>query len=244
MKTARQASACRRLRLTKFVGHTKGTILLSSTLSRRPTIVGVGGLTSQVGKTTLVCDLLTAFPGWEAIKTTRGHYRSCGKDPHTCCVSDLLESEPVVRSGRDLTYTAGKDTGRYWDAGAQNVHWVVATDEQVEAGIKTALSRVEARGVFIEGNSFARFIETDYFVMVARPSDWRMKSTARSVLGHVSAIYFSGEREPGNNPMERALRDACSEGRNSRVPIFTPALQQDLFSCLRNLESPAFISNE
>ena len=79
---------------------------------RRLTIVGIGGLTSEVGKTTLLCKLLSAFPGWEAIKTTRGHYRSCGKDPHTCCVSDLLSAEAVVRSGRESTYAAGKDTGK------------------------------------------------------------------------------------------------------------------------------------
>lgn len=40
--------------------------------SERPLIVAVGGFTSEVGKTTLLCELLQAFPGWEAIKTTRG----------------------------------------------------------------------------------------------------------------------------------------------------------------------------
>ena len=71
-------------------------------------MIGIGGFTSNVGKTTLLCDLLEAFPGWEAIKTTRGHYRSCGKDPHACCVSHLLSDEPLVRSGRAETYEAGK----------------------------------------------------------------------------------------------------------------------------------------
>jgi len=70
----------------------------------RPTIVAVGGFASDVGKTTLMCRLLKSLPGWEAIKTTRGHYRSCGKDPHACCVSHLLGDEPVVRSGREQTY--------------------------------------------------------------------------------------------------------------------------------------------
>src|SRR5258705_11228758 len=81
----------------------------------RPAIVAISGFTSEVGKTTLLCELLRGLPGWEAIKMTRGHYRSCGKDPHSCCVSHLLSDEPVIRSGRDLTYTKGKDTGRYWD---------------------------------------------------------------------------------------------------------------------------------
>ena len=64
------------------------------------TIVAVGGFSSNSGKTTLVCELLRAFPGWEAIKTTRGHYRSCGRDAHACCVSNLLGDERLILSGR------------------------------------------------------------------------------------------------------------------------------------------------
>lgn len=167
--------------------------LNSVTREPRPIIIAIGGLTSEVGKTTLLCELLRAFPGWEAIKTTRGHYRSCGKDPHACCVSHLLEDKPVIRSGRKLTYTSGKDTGRYWDAGAANVHWVIATDGQVEEGIRNALDRVAANGVFIEGNSFTKYISPDYFVMVARPDDLKIKATAKSALRDVSAFYMSSE---------------------------------------------------
>src|SRR6266550_1761298 len=165
----------------------------SSSYNGRPTIVGIGGLTSEVGKTTLLCKLLNAFPGWEAIKTTRGHYRSCGKDPHTCCVSDLLSDEPVVHSGRESTYSVGKDTGRYWEAGAANVHWVIGTDDQIEAGIREALGKVHAAGVFIEGNSFTEFVKPDFFVMVARDGQLKMKATARRALKHASAIYVSAD---------------------------------------------------
>jgi molybdopterin-guanine dinucleotide biosynthesis protein len=159
--------------------------------NRRPAIIGIGGLTSEVGKTTLLCKLLATFPGWEAIKTTRGHYRSCGKDPHTCCVSDLLSEEPVVHSGREMTYAAGKDSGKYWDAGALNVHWVIATDEQVEAGINEALSRVKAEGVLVEGNSFSEFVKPDFFVLVADSETLKIKPTARRALARVDAIYLS-----------------------------------------------------
>jgi hypothetical protein len=162
----------------------------------RPTIIGVGGLTSEVGKTTLLCKLLSAFPHWEAIKTTRGHYRSCGKDPQMCCVSDLLSEEPVVRSGRESTYAAGKDTGRYWDAGASNVHWVIATDEQVEAGINEALSRVKSEGVFVEGNSFSEFVIPDFFIMVVGSDSHKMKRSARQALSRVSAVYSSNRSTP------------------------------------------------
>src|ERR1051325_6657561 len=91
----------------------------------RATIVSISGFSSEVGKTTTLCELLRLLPGWEAIKVTRGHYRSCGKDPQACCVSHLLSEEPVIRSGREQTYALGKDTGRYWEAGASNVHWLI-----------------------------------------------------------------------------------------------------------------------
>lgn len=192
--------------------------------NRGTLIVGIGGLTSEVGKTTLLCKLLEAFPGWEAIKTTRGHYRSCGKDPHTCCVSDLLSEEPVVYSGYEMTYAAGKDTGRYWDAGARNVHWAIATDDQVEGGIRIALDRVRGVGVFIEGNSFTEFIEPHFFVMVARADQLKIKPTARRALNRVSAIYLSGETDSGLISDKKVVSEFLSKSSGEpdhRWPILT-----------------------
>ena len=205
-----------------------------------PIIVGVGGFTSEVGKTTLLCELLRAFPGWEAIKTTRGHYRSCGKDPHACCVSDLLEDEPVIRSGRELTYSAGKDTGRYWDSGAANVHWVIATDSQVEAGIKKVLSYVRAPGVFVEGNSFTKFIEPDYFIMVIRPDALRIKTTAREAGRRVSAFYISGDAQASDKESVRGfLMKADLVMQSSKSLIFSRRELPDLFARVGEIKSSA-----
>ncbi len=157
----------------------------------RPAIVAVSGLSSNTGKTTLMCELLERLPGWEAIKLTRGHYRSCGKDPQGCCVSDLIRDEPLVRSGREENYEAGKDTGRFWDAGAANVHWVIAGEDQVEDGIRRALSRVQSAGVIVEGNSFLDFIEADFAIMCARAGENRMKTSARRTVAKADAVYLS-----------------------------------------------------
>ena len=159
--------------------------------SLKPTIIAVSGLSSNTGKTTLVCDLLEHLPGWEAIKLTRGHYRSCGKDPHGCCVSDLIRDEPLIRSGRAKNYEAGKDTGRFWDAGAANVRWVIAGEDQVEDGIRQALSRVQSAGVIVEGNSFLDFVEADFAITCARAGENRMKTSARRTVAKADAIYLS-----------------------------------------------------
>jgi molybdopterin-guanine dinucleotide biosynthesis protein len=184
----------------------------------QPIVIGVGGFTSDVGKTTLMCELLRAFPGWEAIKTTRGHYRSCGKDPHACCVSHLLGEEPLVRSGRKETYDAGKDTARYWDSGASNVHWLIATDNQIEKGIQQALARVKSPGVFVEGNTFSQFVHTDYFVMVRRADTEKIKSSARRAMNKATALYVS---------------DATGEISQQAIPQFTPSTLSALIDHLR-----------
>ncbi len=173
------------------------------------TKVAIAGVSSEVGKTTLLCELLREFPGWEAIKMTRGHYRSCGKDPHGCCVSHLLGDEPLVRSGFQQTYASDKDTGRYWDAGATNVHWVIVTNEQVERGIELALERVRAPGVLIEGNSFLRFIDVDFAVLVTGSADTKIKSSARWAFQKASAVYLFDQTNQ-TSPSCRPTRPATS----------------------------------
>jgi molybdopterin-guanine dinucleotide biosynthesis protein len=198
-------------------------------------IIVIAGTSSNTGKTTLLCDLLrelTRDESWEAIKLTRGHYRSCGKDPRACCVSHLLGDQPVVRSGRDETYAAGKDTGRYWEAGASDVHWVIATDNQVEQGISAALARVKSGRVLIEGTSLLKFIEADFVVMVARPDQTdrtKIKPSARRALaeGLVNAIYLSGEVDGA------ALIDSLPQELAGAAPIYAGALRPLLINRIR-----------
>lgn len=204
------------------------------------TTVAIGGFASEVGKTTLLCELLRAFPGWEAIKMTRGHYRSCGKDPHACCVSHLLGDEPVIHSGRAATYAPGKDTGRYWDAGASNVHWVIVTDSQVERGIQAALERVEAPGVLVEGNSFLRFVDVDVAVMVARADGARIKASARRALRRSSAFYLSvdaGGVAAAREWFEAWRRISAERDLIAAVPVYTRADLPQLIARVRAIHA-------
>jgi len=197
-----------------------------------PTRVAVAGIASNVGKTTLVCRLLERLHDWEAIKVTKGHYRSCGKDPHACCVSHLLTDRPLVLSGRNGTYAAGKDTGRYWDAGAANVHWVVATRKDVADGVREALSRVSphARGVIVEGTGFLISVPVDLAVMAVPSHQSEIKSSARKTLRHVSYLFHSGEGLP-----DAALLDALAESvegaEHGRIKL-PPILNGDDFDLL------------
>ena len=183
--------------------------IMRESFSPRLHIVTIAGTSSNTGKTTLLCDLLRALTPdapWEAIKLTRGHYRSCGKDPHACCVSELLGAQPTVRSGRAETYAQGKDTGRYWEAGASNVHWVIATNDQVEAGVRTALARVQTGRVLIEGTSVLQFIRPAFAVLTGEIVDAKLKASARQALreGWIDA------------------RLVAEQGSANGLPVFSP----------------------
>lgn len=153
-------------------------------------VVTVSGTSSEIGKTTLVCALLERLPGWGAVKVTRGHYRSCGRDPDTCCVSGLLGAEPRVFASRSDTDVAGKDTGRYWSAGAAAVRWVVGMRGQEAEGLSIALGELADRpGVVVEGNRIVQACGPDLAVMVAHPGQREVKSSARRILDRIDALY-------------------------------------------------------
>ncbi len=191
----------------------------------QPVIVAVSGLSSNTGKTTLACELIKRLPGWEAIKITRGHYRSCGKDPNGCCVSDLLRDEPLIRSGREANYEVGKDTGRFWDAGAANVHWVIVGEDQVEQGIRQALTRVQSPGVIVEGNSFLDYLDTDFAIMCARAGENKLKGSARRTLSKADALYLStiddADRETAFDRFDKWRLSLSIDLNVSELPIFT-----------------------
>ncbi|MDT5157989.1 MAG: hypothetical protein QOH51_2346 [Acidobacteriota bacterium] len=202
------------------------------------TTVAIAGVSSEVGKTTLLCELLREFPGWEAIKMTRGHYRSCGKDPHACCVSHLLGREPLVRSGFRQTYADDKDTGRYWDAGARNVHWVIVTDDQVERGIRLALERVHAPGVLIEGNSFLRFIDVDFTVLVTSGAHSKIKGSVRWAFQKASAAYLFNQDDTSPQESVELLNTRFGRvGLNRSLPAYAPGDLRILVERIKQVHS-------
>ena len=199
----------------------------------RPTIVSVSGFSSNVGKTTLMCELLKHFPGWEAIKISRGHYRSCGKDPQACCISPLLKERPTIFSDCTATCVENKDTGRYWEAGACRVHWLICTNEQLQEGIDIALSRVQSDGVFIEGTSFLKYISPDFSIMVVNPERDEIKGSAVRMIDKMNAFYLSG------NNAELSIVPSIQERlqkRNRQMPDVPIYYESDLPQLIKDIK--------
>ncbi|MDQ3013481.1 MAG: hypothetical protein M3X11_22610, partial [Acidobacteriota bacterium] len=119
----------------------------------------------------------------------------------------------------------------YWDAGAANVHWVIATDRQVEAGVNEALSRVKAPNVLIEGTSLLQFIKTNFAILVSRPDLPKPKTSARRALieQKINAIYFSSQ----NNQAAESGGDFAALSQSS------PTMDQDWLTSL-----PVFLPDD
>jgi hypothetical protein len=179
-------------------------------------------------------------------------------------MSDLIRDEPVIRSGYEANYEAGKDTGRFWDSGASNVHWVIVKDGQVEEGVNQALGRVEAAGVIVEGNSFLEHVSADLAVMCARAEGGKVKASARQALMKSDLLYLSCLDADGATARKRfedfsatLTVGLCFNG----LPTFTredlPRLISQIYLCKRSEssasallkfalldQSPAALSND
>lgn len=127
-------------------------------------VLGVGGTSSNVGKTALVCRLLEGLPGWGALKTSvrkpgdpRPGHRHGRTAPADLC------------SDRDRLLRPGTDTERFAHAGATRVLWLRADLDALAGAIGPALGAFEGLpGVVVEGNSFAAFARPHRFVILAR----------------------------------------------------------------------------
>jgi hypothetical protein len=117
-----------------------------------------------------------------------------------------------------------------------NVHWAIVTDEQVELGIRQAVERVTAPGVFIEGNSILDFIKADFVVMVSRASGGQVKGSARRALSQSSAIYLSNVTEEGTDERNKFAIWRKASGMDQLIgdlPIYT---RQDLHELIAHVQ--------
>jgi molybdopterin-guanine dinucleotide biosynthesis protein len=196
-------------------------------------VVTVSGTASEVGKTGLMCALLPRLPGWAAVKVTRGHYRSCGRDPETCCVSHLLGDRPRVFADRAVTGVEGKDTGRYWEAGAADVRWVVAARGQEHRGLAEALADLAGfDGVLVEGNRILeRLPRPRLAILVAHPAQQEVKASARRILDRIDALFVPDVAVSGSLDDPSALVGAPRGTR--RWPVLGPPDLDRLADALR-----------
>lgn len=133
------------------------------------------------------------------------------------------------------TYAEDKDTDRYWQAGAANVHWVIVTDAQVEHGLQLALERVKSPGVLIEGNSFLKFFDVDFSVLVVNVNEpARVKSSTRWAFEKASALYTL---DPATPALYHLKTKYSGDTGQSEIPVYVPVEFRKLLARVQQIHA-------
>jgi hypothetical protein len=161
-------------------------------------VVAVAGAESNAGKT-LVAEraigaLASAGRATFVLKTTRTHLDVCPRGVETCGTCDSLAGAYEVVRDLARLRTRGKDTDRYFLAGAAHVRWLLARPDRIAEGILAATADPpEGSTLIAEGNSFLDWCDVDVALMALSPRGF-MKPTASYVLDRVDAFVA---RDPG-----------------------------------------------
>lgn len=142
-------------------------------------VLAVGGCASGVGKSTWISRLLSALPGWGALKTSPGRAAPGG-------ASWRLTTEIEILAER------GSDTRLYLDAGAARVAWLrspgVAPPDAV-AVVREAFQGLA--GIVVEGNSVTRVLRPDRIHVLARAGRLEIKGSALPLLETADVVILN-----------------------------------------------------
>ena len=147
-------------------------------------IVVIGGQAKDVGKTGVVCALISALPErrWTAIKISSAHG---GSERRAAAVTRVM----AIAEERDPT--TGTDSSRYLAAGAVRAFWVRTAEGQLAQampGIRAAMAAAE--NVILESNSILGWLQPDLYATVLDPRIAAFKASALRYLDRADAILL------------------------------------------------------
>jgi len=150
----------------------------------------VGGHTRSIGKTSLVVDLIRAFPDrdWTAVKITQYGHGVCSEHGEPCeCASathPAILQEENDRSGRT-------DTSRFLLAGARRSLWLRTRQGDLAEGmplLRAALAK--AGDVILESNAVLGFLRPALYLVVLDPLLEDFKDTTQRYLDRADALVL------------------------------------------------------
>jgi molybdopterin-guanine dinucleotide biosynthesis protein len=155
-------------------------------------IVVIGGQAKDVGKTGVVCALISAMPErhWTAVKISSAH-----GIPGDCTPLDraaAVTHAAAIFEERDST--SGADSSRYLAAGAARAFYVRTAEEQFAQampGIRAAMAAAE--NVILESNSILGWLQPDLYAIVLDPRIADFKASALRYLDRADAILLCAE---------------------------------------------------
>ena len=163
-------------------------------------VIVVGGHTRSIGKTQLVCDVISAFPraNWIAGKITQYGHGVCAQNGENC---DCAPDEHVCAISWETRADTGTDSARFLAAGARKSFWLRTKQGFLAEGLpllRAALQQaIEAIGtelpsVIVESNSLLQFLKPSLYFAVLDPAKEDFKDSARAALDRADALVLRG----------------------------------------------------
>jgi hypothetical protein len=173
-----------------------------STAARWRVIV-VGGHTRSIGKTQLVCDVISAFPkaNWIAGKITQYGHGVCAANGSNC---DCAPDEHICAIEWEALPQSGTDSARFLAAGAKRSFWLRTKQGFLAEGLplmREALGRALAETdddsppLILESNSLLQFLKPSLYFAVIDPAREDFKDSARVALDRADALVLRGSME-------------------------------------------------
>ena len=200
-------------------------------------VIVVGGHTRSIGKTQLVCDVISAFrpANWIAGKITQYGHGVCAQNGENCaCAPD----EHVSAINWELQADTGTDSARFLSAGARRSFWLRTKQGFLAEGLpllRTALQETtaDAQGelppLIVESNSLLQFLRPSLYFSVVDPAKEDFKGSARVALDRADALVLRGSSDifPAMGPAwmklpSRLLREKPPVSQREGEPLAEP----------------------
>jgi hypothetical protein len=166
-------------------------------------VIVVGGHTRSIGKTQLVCDIISAFPkaDWIAGKITQYGHGVCAQNGNDC---DCAPDEHICAIEWESLPQSGTDSARFLAAGAKRSFWLRTKQGFLAEGLplmRDALSEAlssaypDSPPLIVESNSLLQFLKPRLYFAVVDPAREDFKDSARAVLDRADALVLRGSLE-------------------------------------------------
>ena len=163
-------------------------------------VIVVGGHTRSIGKTQLVCDIISAFPraNWIAGKITQYGHGVCAENGNNC---DCAPDEHISAIEWEEHAESGTDSARFLRAGAKHSFWLRTKQGFLAEGLplmRDALNRVlpetreDSPSLILESNSLLQFLKPSLYFAVIDPAREDFKDSARVALDRADALVLRG----------------------------------------------------
>jgi hypothetical protein len=173
------------------------------TAAPRWRVIVVGGHTRSIGKTQLVCDIISAFrkANWIAGKITQYGHGVCAQNGNNC---DCAPDEHVCAIEWEALRQSGTDSARFLAAGAKRSFWLRTKQGFLAEGLplmrdalRQTLSETgeDSPPLILESNSLLQFLKPSLYFAVIDPAREDFKDSARVALDRADALVLRGSMD-------------------------------------------------